>query len=204
MNGQQALSAVMQPGGKLVSQEVAVDRAVRAAVPNAQCRGRTVAVEPDLPRTQHRAAGAGQGGDFRGPAGRLPRYDPVGVLRARTGGPAAGVRRVIEDELLTESGYRESLAEERVAKALAAAGAEPDALAKLVDRRLLRIEERSICAASSDPRCAVRRRAFQPQPAARARGARRAERQLAEQQERAPRLGARCARRAVSPWSLRA
>ena len=54
----------------------------------------------------------------------------------------AGVRRVIEDELLTESGYRESLAEERVIKALAAAGAAPDALAKLVDRRLLRIEER--------------------------------------------------------------
>ena len=53
-----------------------------------------------------------------------------------------GVRRVIEDELLTDSGYRESLAEERVIKALAAAGAAPDALAKLVDRRLLRIEER--------------------------------------------------------------
>ena len=52
------------------------------------------------------------------------------------------MRRVIEDELLTESGYRESLAEERVSKALAAAGAAPDALAKLVDRRLLRIEER--------------------------------------------------------------
>ncbi|HEX7374497.1 MAG TPA: hypothetical protein VF277_05950, partial [Steroidobacteraceae bacterium] len=52
------------------------------------------------------------------------------------------VRRVIEDELLTESGYRESLAEERVVKALAAAGAEPDALSRLVDRRLLRIEER--------------------------------------------------------------
>jgi hypothetical protein len=52
------------------------------------------------------------------------------------------VRPVIEDELLTESGYRESLAEERVQRALAAAGAAPDALAKLVDRRLLRIEER--------------------------------------------------------------
>ena len=49
---------------------------------------------------------------------------------------------MIEDELLTESGYRESLAEERVRKALAAAGAAPDALATLVDRRLLRIEER--------------------------------------------------------------
>ena len=54
----------------------------------------------------------------------------------------AGVRQFIEDNLLTESGYRESLAEERVRKALAAAGAPPDALATLVNRRLLRIEER--------------------------------------------------------------
>ena len=53
-----------------------------------------------------------------------------------------GVRHFIEDELLTESGFRESIAEERVRKAFAAAGAAPDALATLVDRRLLRIEER--------------------------------------------------------------
>ena len=53
-----------------------------------------------------------------------------------------GVRKFIEDEMLTESGFRESLAEERVRKAFAAAGAPPDTLAKLVDRRLLRIEER--------------------------------------------------------------
>ena len=53
-----------------------------------------------------------------------------------------GVRRFIEDELLTESGYRESLAEERVTKGFAAAGAAPDALATLVDRRLLRVEDR--------------------------------------------------------------
>ncbi|MEO7477922.1 MAG: hypothetical protein ABIT64_01655, partial [Lysobacteraceae bacterium] len=38
--------------------------------------------------------------------------------------------------------YRESLAEERVLKLLADAGAAPDALAALVNRRLLRIEER--------------------------------------------------------------
>ncbi len=44
--------------------------------------------------------------------------------------------------MLTESGFRESLAEERVRKAFAAVGAPPDTLAKLVDRRLLRIEER--------------------------------------------------------------
>jgi tetratricopeptide (TPR) repeat protein len=44
--------------------------------------------------------------------------------------------------MLTESGFRESLAEERAQKAFAAAGAPPDALATLVNRRLLRIEER--------------------------------------------------------------
>ncbi len=54
----------------------------------------------------------------------------------------AGVRAFIEDELLTDSGYRESIAEERVKKAFAAAGAGPDVLRELVDRRLLRIEER--------------------------------------------------------------
>ena len=54
----------------------------------------------------------------------------------------AAVRRFIEDELLTESGFRESIAEERVRKAFAEVGAAPDALATLVDRRLLRIEER--------------------------------------------------------------
>ncbi len=53
-----------------------------------------------------------------------------------------GVRQFIEDNLLTESGHRESLAEERVQKGLTAAGALPDALATLVNRRLLRIEER--------------------------------------------------------------
>ncbi|MBS0662087.1 MAG: hypothetical protein JSR48_02400 [Verrucomicrobia bacterium] len=54
----------------------------------------------------------------------------------------AGVRVFIEDEMLTESGYRESVAEERVRKAFVAAGAPAEALAKLVDRRLLRVEDR--------------------------------------------------------------
>src|SRR5262249_54406236 len=41
-----------------------------------------------------------------------------------------------------ESGFRESLAEERVVKGFAAADAMPNALSLLVNRRLLRIEER--------------------------------------------------------------
>ncbi|MDB6113809.1 MAG: hypothetical protein JWQ62_754, partial [Lacunisphaera sp.] len=53
-----------------------------------------------------------------------------------------GVQTFIEDVLLTDSGFRESVAEERVRKAFAAAGAAPDALAQLVDRRLLRVEDR--------------------------------------------------------------
>ena len=53
-----------------------------------------------------------------------------------------GVREFIEDEMLTDSGFRESIAEERVRKGFAAAGAAPDALATLVNRRLLRVEDR--------------------------------------------------------------
>lgn len=53
-----------------------------------------------------------------------------------------GVRVFLEDEMLTDSGFRESVGEERVRKAFAAAGAPGDALAQLVDRRLLRAEDR--------------------------------------------------------------
>jgi tetratricopeptide (TPR) repeat protein len=54
----------------------------------------------------------------------------------------AGVREFIEDEMLTDSGFRESVAEERVRKGFAAAGSPPDALETLVNRRLLRVEDR--------------------------------------------------------------
>ncbi len=53
-----------------------------------------------------------------------------------------GVRIFVEDVMLTDSGFRESVAEERVRKGFAAAGAAPNALATLVDRRLLRVEDR--------------------------------------------------------------
>jgi len=53
-----------------------------------------------------------------------------------------GVRVFIEDEMLTDSGFRESVAEERVRKGFAVAGAAAGALALLVDRRLLRVEDR--------------------------------------------------------------
>ena len=53
-----------------------------------------------------------------------------------------GVRIFIEDEMLTDSGFRESVAEERVRKGFAAVGAGAEAIAQLVDRRLLRVEDR--------------------------------------------------------------
>ena len=61
-------------------------------------------------------------------------------MRSPTSQPA--VRRVIEDELLTASGFRENVAEERLISSFDAAGAAPGTVPLLVNRRLLRIEER--------------------------------------------------------------
>ncbi len=144
MTGAQALSAVVKPGGRLVTQEVA-EAIVRFVAGGAELAN--AEVEPSLLSLVCRELN-----NLRIARGR--KEISVDLLagsrdtiltefyeRALEDQPA-GVRRVIEDELLTESGYRESLAEERVVKALVAAGAAPDALAQLVDRRLLRIEER--------------------------------------------------------------
>ncbi len=144
MNGQQALAAVMKPGGKLVSQEVA-ESIVRfvaggSELPNAE-------VEPSLLSLICRELNNARIAQGRSEmsadllAGSNETILNEFYERALADQPAA-VRKVIEDELLTESGYRENLAEERVRKAFAAAGAAPDALATLVNRRLLRIEER--------------------------------------------------------------
>jgi len=144
MTGAQALSAVLKPGGRLVNQEVA-EAIVRFVAGGAELAN--AEVEPSLLSLVCRelnnlriAKGRSEiSADLL--AGSRDTILSEFYERALEDQPA-GVRRVVEDELLTESGYRESLAEERVVKALAAAGAAPDALAKLVDRRLLRIEER--------------------------------------------------------------
>jgi hypothetical protein len=144
MTGAQALSAVVQPGNRLVTQEVA-ESIVRFVAGGSELVN--AEVEPSLLSLVCRelnnlriARGRAEiSADLL--AGSRDTILTEFYERALADQPS-GVRRVIEDELLTESGYRESLAEERVIKALAAAGAAPDALAKLVDRRLLRIEER--------------------------------------------------------------
>jgi tetratricopeptide (TPR) repeat protein len=144
MTGAQALSAVIQPGGRLVSQEVA-ESIVRFVAGGTELAN--AEVEPSLLSLVCRELNTVRIAQKRPEisadllAGSRDTILTEFYERALADQPE-GVRRVIEDELLTESGYRESLAEERVIKALAAAGAEPDALAKLVNRRLLRIEER--------------------------------------------------------------
>ncbi|HET7558193.1 MAG TPA: hypothetical protein VFK08_08995 [Rhodanobacteraceae bacterium] len=144
MNGAQALSAVLKPGGKLVSQEVA-EAIVRFVAGGSELAN--AEIEPSLLSLVCRELNAARQAQGRREisadllAGSRDTILSEFYERALADQPA-GVRRVIEDELLTESGYRESLAEERVGKALAAAGAAPDALATLVNRRLLRIEER--------------------------------------------------------------
>jgi Novel STAND NTPase 1 len=144
MNGAQALSAVVKPGGKLVSQEVA-EAIVRFVAGGSELAN--AEIEPSLLSLVCRELNTIRQTQKRREistdllAGSRDTILSEFYERALADQPE-GVRRVIEDELLTESGYRESLAEERVRKALAEAGAAPDTLATLVNRRLLRIEDR--------------------------------------------------------------
>ncbi|HEY6457325.1 MAG TPA: hypothetical protein VIY90_18770 [Steroidobacteraceae bacterium] len=144
MTGSQALEAVLNPGKALVSEEVA------AAIVRFVAGGSELAnaeVEPSLLSLICRELNEQRLTQGRAEisldllAGSHQSILSSFYERALADQPAA-VRNVIEDELLTESGYRENLAEERVLRHLQVAGATPDALAALVNRRLLRIEER--------------------------------------------------------------
>jgi len=144
MNGVQALAAVLQPGKRLVTEEVA------AAIVRFVAGGAELAhaeVEPSLLSLICRELN-----DTRIAQGReeisldLLAGSHASILsnyyeRSLADQPAA-VRQVIEDDLLTSSGYRENVAEERLLNRFKAVGAAHDTLATLVNRRLLRIEER--------------------------------------------------------------
>ena len=143
MTGEQALAAVVKPGGKLVSEEVA-ESIVRFIAGGSELRN--AEVEPSLLSLICRELNNARIAKGRPEisadllAGSHDTILAEFYERALADQPPA-VRRFIEDELLTESGFRESIAEERVRRAFAEMGA-PTALAKLVDRRLLRFEER--------------------------------------------------------------
>ena len=144
MTGQQALAAVLHPGKGLVTEEVA-SAIVRFVAGGAELAN--AEVEPSLLSLICRELN-----DARISQGRneisldLLAGSHATILsnfyeRALADQPPA-VRKFIEEQLLTASGYRENIAEERVRTAFAAAGAPADTLAILVNRRLLRIEER--------------------------------------------------------------
>jgi tetratricopeptide (TPR) repeat protein len=144
MTGTQGMTAVMRPGKGLVSEEVA------AAIVRFVAGGAELAnaeVEPALLSLICRELN-----DARVAQGRaeisldLLAGSHATILsnfyeRVLSDQPQS-VRRIIEDELLTDSGFRENVAEERLKRSFVAAGAPPETLATLVNRRLLRIEER--------------------------------------------------------------
>jgi tetratricopeptide (TPR) repeat protein len=144
MTGVQAVSAVRAPAPHLVSETVA-EAVVRFVAGGADIA--RAEVEPsllslicrELNNTRIAQGRAEISADLL--AGSRDTILSEFYERALVDQPA-GIREFIEDEMLTESGFRESVAEERVRKGFAAAGAAPDALATLVNRRLLRVEDR--------------------------------------------------------------
>ncbi len=144
MTGAQALAAVMQPGKRLVTEEVA-SAIVRFVAGGAELAH--AEVEPSLLSLICRELN-----DTRIAQGRdeisldLLAGSHAGILsnfyERSLADQNPAVRQVIEDELLTSSGFRENIAEERLLNRFKAAGAAPDTLSILVNRRLLRIEER--------------------------------------------------------------
>ena len=143
MTGAQAFAAVRDPAPQLVSEPVAeaIVRFVSGVADLARAE-----VEPsllslicrELNATRQARGHAAISDDLL--AGSRETILTEFYERALADQPPA-VRHFVEDVLLTDSGFRESVAEERVRKSFVAAGA-PSALATLVDRRLLRIEER--------------------------------------------------------------
>ncbi len=150
MTGSQALEAVLQPGNRLRPTRPLVSEEVAEAIVRFVAGGSELAnaeVEPSLLSLICRELNEQRIAQGRSEisqdllAGSHDTILSTFYERSLSDQPES-VRRIIEDDLLTESGYRENLAEESLLKRFQAAGAAPDALAKLVNRRLLRIEER--------------------------------------------------------------
>ncbi|MGH7880283.1 MAG: WD40 repeat domain-containing protein, partial [Candidatus Binataceae bacterium] len=134
MTGTQALAAVLRPGGKLVSEEVA------AAIVRFVAGGAELAnaeVEPSLLSLICRELNDARIEQGRGEisldllAGSHATILTNFYERALADQPQS-VRHVIEDDLLTDSGFRENVAEESLLSRFAEAGADAGTLAVLV------------------------------------------------------------------------
>ena len=144
MTGAQALAAVLKPGKGLVNEEVA-SAIVRFVAGGAEIQN--AEVEPALLSLVCRELN-----DARLAQGKneissdLLDGSQNTILsnfyeRSLADQPPA-VRCIVEDQLLTASGFRENIAEERLVAAFKSAGIAQETLSVLVNRRLLRIEER--------------------------------------------------------------
>jgi tetratricopeptide (TPR) repeat protein len=144
MTGPQAVAAVRAPAPHLVSETVA-EAVVRFVAGGADLA--RAEVEPSLLslicRELNNARLAKGEAEISADllAGSRDTILSEFYARALAGQPS-GVQMFIEAVMLTDSGFRESVAEERVRKGFAAAGAAEGTLALLVDRRLLRVEDR--------------------------------------------------------------
>jgi WD40 repeat protein/Tfp pilus assembly protein PilF len=150
MNGRQGLEAVLKPGGELVSPEIAQDIVcfVAGAQPDGADAGiEHLEVEPSLlslvcRELNNKRLALGQSritADLLAGSSNAILQDFYDRCVADQPWP---VRRFVEDELLTDSGFRENVALERARKLLEQKGARASAIDELVDRRLLRVEER--------------------------------------------------------------
>jgi hypothetical protein len=150
MTGSQALEAVLLPGNRLRPGKPLVSEEVAEAIVRFVAGGSELAnaeVEPSLLSLICRELNEQRLAQHRAEisqdllAGSHETILSNFYERSLADQPES-VRRIIEDDLLTESGYRENLAEESLLRRFQAAGASADALTQLVNRRLLRIEER--------------------------------------------------------------
>jgi tetratricopeptide (TPR) repeat protein len=150
MTGTQALEAVLQPGNRLRPTKPLVSEEVAEAIVRFVAGGSELSnaeVEPSLLSLICRELNEQRIAQGRSEISQdllAGSHDTIlsNFYERSLADQPESVRRIIEDDLLTESGYRENLAEESLLRRFQAAGAAPDALSKLVNRRLLRIEER--------------------------------------------------------------
>lgn len=144
MSAGQALEAVVNPGRGIVTEEVA--RQIVDFISGRSGDG-VVEVEPSLLslvcrelNNQRRSRGEPviSAGLLAGTRGTI-----LSEFYERTlADQPPAVRHFVEDGLLTASGFRENIALERAEKILAQANVDPAVIQTLVNRRLLRIEER--------------------------------------------------------------
>lgn len=145
MNGQQALEAVRGPGGDLISRQVAIAIVHFVSGGKGDDLSKLEIAPPLLSlvcrelNERRRLLGQTQitAALLEGTRSEILRnfYE-----RCMEGQPAS-VRAFVEDELMSESGYRESVTLERARQTLLRRGAPPGALETLVKSRLLSIDE---------------------------------------------------------------